>query len=147
MPFFGVCFGFQLLGMACGARVIHDSRNAEFGTTFITLTKEGMKDKIFHSLPRKFLVQQAHEWRISGVRPDIEVLAIGDKVKYQAIKLKSAPIYGVQCHPELDKKDMAYRMRLYNKEGKSYYFPPEVINKLKHSPLAKRIIINFVRNA
>ena len=147
IPFLGVCFGFEMLVAVCGGRVIHDAHNSEFGTYFVNLTKAGRGDKIFYDFPQKFYVQQGHEWRADRLPSNMEVLAVGDRVKYQAVKLKKAPIYGVQFHPELNKKDMIYRMRIYNKETKSYRFSQEQFNKLKNSPFGKRILVNFAEVA
>ena len=110
---FASCWGFQAMAKARGGVVVNDLQRAELGTTQLSLTKEGEKDPVFKTLPSKFLAQMGHEDIVEQLPKDAVLLASSDKVHNEAFKFKEKPIYGTQFHPELHKKDLEKRMKIY----------------------------------
>ena len=145
-PFLGVCFGFQALIEANGGKVIYDKKKEEFGSKIIYLNKKGTQDSIFRSLPKKFFVQQGHEWRVANLPKNMVRLARGNNVLNQAVKIKDEPVYGIQFHPELDKKEMLWRLNSYKKDKVSWYsFESYPFHRLIATPQSKKIFKNFIK--
>lgn len=134
-PFLGICFGFQLLVHMFGGKVVRDLKNKELGTKKISLTYEAKKEKIFSKMPKNFLVQEAHEWRVEKLPKKFLLLAIGNRVKIQGVKIKNSRIYGVQFHPELSVKDMKRRLEFYKIKNN--------FDNLEKSETAEKIVTNF----
>jgi len=145
-PFLGVCFGFQMLVWSLGGKIILDKKNKEFATKKVSLAKEGRKEKIFSNLPNNFYVQEAHEWRVSKIPKETKIIAIGQRVKIQGIKIAAAPVYGVQFHPELKKSDMKFRMKYYNANKNSVYnFNRKDFDGIEQSLDSEKIVFNFLK--
>jgi len=144
-PFLGICFGFQLLIEVMGGKIIKTEKTKEFGTVSIAFVKK--QEKILNNLPHKLIVQQAHYWGCFKNPKNTELLSVGKNSLIQGIKVKNAMAYGFQFHPELTRKDMIDRMKLYNqKNNSSYKFSTEDMKKIKQSVLSEQVITNFLAN-
>ena len=135
IPILGICLGHQYLSYVFGSRIISEEKQEEFGTFNIHLTLAGKKDAIFHGITEDFLAQQGHEDCVNSLPKNAVLLAKSDNCKIESFKIKNKNIYGVQFHPELEKKDSEVRLKLANVKEKIEF---------KESPLAKKIILNFV---
>ncbi|MFA5187784.1 MAG: type 1 glutamine amidotransferase [Patescibacteria group bacterium] len=146
-PFLGICFGFQVLVEAAGGRVIFDKKKEEFGSKIVYLNNQGRQDKLFENLKRKFYVQQGHEWRVAKLPTDMLRLASGNAVLNQAVKIIDTPVYGIQFHPELDKKAMLWRLNLYKTSQVSWYsFKKNPFHKLLPTSSSKKVLSNFIKH-
>ena len=140
-PTLGICFGHQILGYFLGEKIIADKNQAQTGSFLVFLTKKGKKSPLFLNLPPKFLAQFAHKDSLSNLPKGAELLAKTKKCKVASFQYKNN-IYGVQFHPELNYRDMIFRLKLY----------PEYLNKdlskmkkkFTSTPLASKIIKNFI---
>lgn len=100
-PGFLICFGHQLLGQVLGHEVVTSSRKTEVGTIQLERTAASEDDPIFGTLPQRLLVHTGHSDHVVGVPAGVELMMRGDEVETQAFKVRGAPIYSVQFHPDL----------------------------------------------
>jgi len=146
IPVLGICFGHQILGYLLGSKVIHDAKQIEVGSFKLSLTKSGRKDPIFAGLPRSFTIQEGHKNSLEPLPKGARLLASTKNCPISAFRY-GKNIYGLQFHPELNKKDMLVRLMNYPKyldlinvrKNKS------LENFLKSSPETILILRNFLK--
>lgn len=97
IPLFCVCFGHQLLGALCGARVGLNPHGRSNGTKTISLLKP---NHLFGSL-RNFDAQVSHRDVILEPSPHFEVIGKAEHDPHHIIKVGDNA-FGVQFHPEWD---------------------------------------------
>jgi GMP synthase (glutamine-hydrolysing) len=112
-PFFGSCFGHQLLARALGGRVVHDPAREEIGTFDLTLTPDGRADELFSGFPATFPVHLGHHDRVYGVPPGTVSLARTERCPHQMIRVAGKPVYGSQFHSEMSETHMRERLMMY----------------------------------
>src|SRR5262249_42764671 len=97
MPYFGVCFGAQLLASALGATVYRGTA-PELGLSPVFLTDAASRDPIFRGFPNYVEVFEWH--RDAFDLPDGAVrLARSPRYGNQAMRVGRVA-YGIQCHFE-----------------------------------------------
>lgn len=113
VPYFGVCLGFQTLVKAAGGIItksprkevgFRESYGKPLGQFYsVELTEAGKKDPLFEGLPDMLAVFHLHGETVelsSTMRPTAKLLAIGDVVTNQIVKI-GENAYGTQGHFEL----------------------------------------------
>jgi para-aminobenzoate synthetase component 2 len=97
-PLLGVCLGHQAIGVAFGATV-NQAPELLHGKTSEVLHEN---TDIFQGLKQSFTATRYHSLAISPetVNTSLEVTARTQSGVIMGIKHKTAPIYGVQFHPE-----------------------------------------------
>lgn len=101
LPTFGICFGHQLLGLHLGARVETHAHLEEVGTLPFELTDVGKATAPFAALQPRFFAHTGHSDHVVDLPAGVELLARGEKVELQAFRVRGAPIYTTQFHPDL----------------------------------------------
>ncbi len=112
VPLLGICFGFQLLGMAYGATIVRNESMRETGTFLVTQYKEGASDELLSLAPETFLAQFAHKDSLINFPPSVIVLAKSERVAVEAFRVRGRDQWGFLFHPELNKKRMSERLSL-----------------------------------
>lgn len=141
-PTIGVCFGHQILGYFLGEKVIIDKKQAGTGTFLVSLTKNSKKSSLFFDIIPKFFAQFGHRDSLENLPKNTQLLAKTKKCKVAAFKYKDN-IYGIQFHPELNCRDMIFRIKFSPEYITTGTF--EKIKKtLKPTPHAFKIIKNFL---
>lgn len=100
LPFLGVCFGHQLLGVARGADVGPNPRGREVGTVEVeAIHTRG--DALLDGLEGRFQAQVSHRDAIRDPGPRLEVLG---RARHDVAHIvRAGPwAWGVQFHPEFD---------------------------------------------
>jgi GMP synthase (glutamine-hydrolysing) len=119
-PTFASCFGFQILVLAIGGRMIRDPRNMELGTFGLALTPAAVDDPLFKALPQVFDAQVGHKDRATVLPDGVHALAGSALCPLHAFRVGHLPIWATQFHPELNELTMADRFRRY----RAAYGPP-----------------------
>ncbi len=113
-PFFGACYGFQLLAKKLGADIVFDKDLAETEFADIYITVAGKKDKLFKLINSPFKAVVGHQDTAINLPklPQLEVLCYTQKVYNHAIRYKKN-IYATQFHGELTTDEFFYRLNLF----------------------------------
>ncbi len=101
-PYFGICFGAQILAEATGGRVVEmrsvmGKKLIEKGYSMVNKSAGAFSDSVMRELPDNFVVDQNH-WSVVANLPPGGVLLAENKYGVQAFKVGNA--YGVEFHPE-----------------------------------------------
>jgi len=143
IPTLGICFGHQMLGKTLGTEVVRDQSQSKSGSHKVNLSDHGKNDKLFKDFPEDFYVQYGHKDSLSCTPKDSLLLANGDKCKVTAFKHKNN-IYGVQFHPELDKEDIIFKVKMYPSYTEKSL--EEFEKDIKESPYGRKVIENFIKH-
>ncbi|NOY90546.1 MAG: type 1 glutamine amidotransferase [Deltaproteobacteria bacterium] len=120
VPSFGICFGHQLLGLHLGGEVVTRERASERGTIELRLTDDGLADPIFGSLPARFRAHTGHSDSVPHAPESVVLLATAEACPTQAFRVRGAPFWSVQFHPDLRGEEARERYRAFASE-----LPPE----------------------
>ncbi len=99
LPVLGICYGHQLLALACGGVVDYHPDGIEIGTQFITLSEPANQDLLFADFPSLFPAQLVHSQSVRKLPHDAVLLASGEHEPHQAYRI-GLRAWGVQFHPE-----------------------------------------------
>ncbi len=97
VPVLAICYGHQLLGLELGGRVERGAKG-EYGTATLRVLTD---DPLFENTPKTQRVWMSHSDQLVELPPGAVLLASTEVTKIAAFKLRDAPIYGVQFHPEV----------------------------------------------
>jgi len=154
LPVLGVCFGHQLIGRAFGGQVRINPRGWEVGTTRIMLTDAGRRDPLFDGLPDEIEVNQSHRDEVCPLGEGARRLAEGAHCENQSIAV-GEHVRGVQFHPEMNgvviRRLITHRERVLAADADARgrgeeARAPALLAKSGDTPLAERVIDNFIRN-
>ena len=139
-PTLGICFGHQMIAYALGVPVVHDPTQAKTaGSYMVNLAEEGKNDVLFSDIPGQFYAQYAHRESL-GRLPDGCVLLASNGSRCKAAAIRHGKhVYGVQFHPELTRKDIAFRIRI---SGSEYAGEEMFVRETKET---EKILENFVK--
>ena len=101
IPGFGICFGQQVLGLHLGGVVETSPAHAEIGSTHCEWTEAGLADPVVGGLPARFSGQTGHSDSVVVIPEQVVTLASNETLEGQAFKVKDAPFYSTQFHPDL----------------------------------------------
>ena len=113
VPVLGICYGHHCLARALGTEVFHGPDNAEVGSYWLDTCEEAAGDILFESMPEKFAAQLGHKDHLRALPENTTWLSKTKASPFQAFKVKDAPTWGVQFHPELTDKDNRQRFLFY----------------------------------
>ncbi len=99
VPFLGVCFGHQILGLAVGADVGPNPRGREMGTVEVRKLSAARSDALFSAFPDPFEAQVSHRDAILDPGPRLTVLASAPHDPHHIVRYGESA-WGVQYHPE-----------------------------------------------
>jgi GMP synthase-like glutamine amidotransferase len=110
VPYFGVCFGAQLLASAFGAHS-YRGMEAELGINQVFLTAAARRDPVFRGFPPDLDVCEWHSNHFALPTGAIR-LARSPRYENQAIRFGRVA-YGVQCHLETSREDLEAWLELF----------------------------------
>ncbi|HLP22711.1 MAG TPA: gamma-glutamyl-gamma-aminobutyrate hydrolase family protein [Microbacteriaceae bacterium] len=108
LPMLGVCLGHQALAEAFGATVSHAEELMHGKTSLV----QHLGDPLFQEVPNPFTATRYHSLAVvSHTVPDaLEVTAQTEGGVIMGLRHRSAPLVGVQFHPESVLTEGGYRM-------------------------------------
>jgi GMP synthase (glutamine-hydrolysing) len=144
-PFFGSCFGHQLLARALGGSVVCDPAGSEVGTFEVELTEQGVADALFAGMPRRFPVNLGHNDQVCDLPSGLVSLAFSDRCRHQVLRAGDKPIYATQFHCELSIEGMRQRLLIYRdaylRAGEE---PADIEARFRPTSLADRLLRRFL---
>lgn len=143
-PVFASCFGFQLAVLALGGEIIHDSQNYEMGTYQITLTEAARTDSLTCDTPDGFWAISVHKEKALVIPESCELLGYTQD-SVHLFKVKNAPFWAFQFHPEVDKPSLILRLKAYQEkytDGDDHL--NQVIESVVDTPVSNRLPFEFV---
>ncbi len=96
VPALTMCLTHQLLAMVHGGKA-GPAKEPEFGVVEIIVDKE---DEILEGMGKRFKTTESHNDEVVVLPLCMEALAHSSKCKYQVIRHKTKPLFGLQFHPE-----------------------------------------------
>lgn len=109
LPTFGICFGHQLLGLHLGSKVETHAHLEEVGTIPLELTPEGSKTEPFAGLTPKFFAHTGHSDHVVTLPAGVDLMIRGDHVEMQGFRVRGAPVFTTQFHPDLEGREARER--------------------------------------
>jgi GMP synthase (glutamine-hydrolysing) len=148
-PFFGICFGHQMVGQALGGLVAKNPRGREIGTVEVRVVPHAPLDEMFHGLPhgmQRFHANHTHVDSVVELPPGARVLATTAKEAHAAFSIGDA-IKCVQFHPEFDGDSMRgyveARAHLIDGEGGD---AKAILQNVADAPHGASTLRSFVRH-
>jgi GMP synthase (glutamine-hydrolysing) len=100
IPTLGICFGHQLIARALlGHDGVRKAEIPEIGWKQVTISN---KNPLLRGIENNFFVYNSHFDEVCNLTGDFEILASSNLCDIQAYQIKSAPMWGVQFHPEIN---------------------------------------------
>ena len=96
LPFFGICFGHQLIGAAYGIEILDLGQSVRAYKDVKLIDR----DPVFDGLPAMIRVHESHRQVLAELPREFRRLAESSTSRIEAIAHRSRPVYGVQFHPE-----------------------------------------------
>lgn len=150
IPTFGSCFGFQGIITCLGGTLRRMDGVGEVGTFEVTLSEEGKKDPIFEGFPYTFNAQLGHNDEADILPESCINLGHSQLTKCQMIRVRNAPVFATQFHPELSRAKNFERFVRYIE---NYKFPGETIEEAierssedyRESPESSELLKRFLK--
>ena len=144
VPFFGICFGHQLLAQALGGHVAKNPRGREIGTIRVAVTeRDGIFDAL-GTLPCELDANATHVDSVVKLPDGARVLASSPLDPVQSFALGDRA-RTVQFHPEFDgdvmRSHLAARAHVIEAEGGD---AKALASRAKDTPHAESILRSFV---
>lgn len=147
IPTLGVCFGHQLIVHTLGGKVGPNPNGAEFGTVYINKTKKSEGDILFNYLPSSFAMQAFHFESVLRLPHEAVILAENEIDPFHAFRY-GRNVWGVQFHPEFDKKIMSHAYDVYEKVMEEAGFDVDELRaSTVDNPHGKQLLQRFTKFA
>ena len=134
------CGGFMLASQMLGAPVVIDADQQEMGVYDIYLTEEARKDLLFQTCPASFKAVSGHLKTTDALPDGCLHLAYSERCRIHGFKVKNAPFYAFQFHPEIHCAALRARVEPYRDK----YFPDEAAYRHFLDLMADTTIANLI---
>ncbi len=103
LPILGVCLGHQGICEAFGGRIVHARRLMHGKQSLVELNVDGTDCPLFRGLPSQCLAARYHSLAAEEKSLPAELMVVArdcEDGEVMAVQHRSAPVYGLQFHPE-----------------------------------------------
>ncbi len=107
------CGGFMLASRMLGAEIVTDEKQRELGFYTLTLTPSAKSDLLFKNFPAKFSAVSGHIKSTNSLPNNCLLLVSSERCRIHGFKVKEAPFYAFQFHPEMKAQELKARVELY----------------------------------
>lgn len=130
IPVLGICYGAHVIAEAFGGEIVYSPETKELTTVDVHCLSQAPGDELFFDMPHTFKANCGHVDDIGTLPAELVPLARSDKCRFHAFKLAGRPVYAMQFHIELGKKEDWERMDFAFKYG-GYFKDKEDLQKAK----------------
>ena len=146
IPFFGICYGFQIAVQALGGVMISDPSSKEVGTYNMYKTGDHKNDITLKGIDDVFTAACGRKDRALKLPNGADCFIKSDNIPYHHLSFSDRPFYGVQFHPELWKREdnlhrLNYYKDLYGMSEKEYQ---EQLSLYIDAPGSGDVLKNFI---
>jgi GMP synthase (glutamine-hydrolysing) len=143
VPLLGICQGHQMIARALiGAHAVRENHSPEFGWKEIRLVGEG--SPLFHGIPRRFYSHCSHFHEVCELSSGFRLLAESDLCAIHAYEGTSAPVWGIQFHPEINIARGRVLLLLNSLANRKFLVPLKELMDARDSNVAPKLFSNFV---
>jgi GMP synthase (glutamine-hydrolysing) len=147
VPFYGICYGHQVLAHAAGGKVDYHPNGEEIGTVPIETHPVAFDDPVFCDLPKTFNAHVTHSQSVLELPEGAIHLASNPFEPRHAFRIGQCA-WSVQFHPEYSVPIMQLYIRKQaeklKKKGRDI---EELLAAVQSTPDATRTLTNFARLA
>lgn len=144
-PYFGICFGHQVLGKALGGEVNYNAKGMEVGTHRILLHSSALTDPLFINLPSYFSAHLVHRQSVISPPDNATILASNEHDSHQAFRVGQSA-WGVQFHPEFTQEVMReYLVEMKEQLKNESLDFSQLCNNISSTPFPQQILNNFFK--
>ncbi len=140
------CGGFMIASVLLGGEICLDESMQELDILSITRSDSEASDPVFQGIPKTFNIVSGHLKSTNILPPGCVLMASSPRCHIHVFKLKAAPIYAFQGHPEISAKEVKDRVgpyaRKYFKTREEY---EEFIAREGDTRVANGLLRRFVR--
>jgi len=113
LPMLGICFGSQILASAlCGRDQVFRRPQCEVGYKILELSPVAVADPLMSTLGSTVRMFVWHNDEVRADHPEIRILASSDECLNQIWRFRDLPVWGIQGHPEIDRKQALHWFEL-----------------------------------
>ncbi len=148
IPLFGICFGFQLIAMHAGAKIMAKPEFEELGAFEMKQTDEARSDSLFSHLTESYPANFAHVETVVDFPESIINYGDSSMVECEAYRIKDENVWAVMYHSELNRQQMIDRWNLYSDQGNDQYDNgnlDDVFANLEETEGALQVLKKFVQ--
>jgi GMP synthase (glutamine-hydrolysing) len=116
IPTFGICYGEQMIARALGGKT-GQAKQYEYGWVEVELKNNS--SPLLEGLPKKFHTFEYHQDEVRELPKNFKLTASSPDCPIQAYDVESAPMWGVQFHPERGPKKADESLNKVAKGGRT----------------------------
>jgi GMP synthase (glutamine-hydrolysing) len=142
-PFFGICYGHQLLAEATGGEVGFHKMGKEIGTVEVELVSDYADDHLFKELPNSFSVHATHAQTVLKLPKGARRLA-ANSYEPNHVFCVGECAWGVQFHPEYNVDIMCAYIEAQEKDLQTKGTDiKNILGSVDDTPVASQVFRNF----